>query len=532
VFRTLPATKSTAILVCIASQNWWCALLWIGPFIAVAYPAAHPQTTHVEQCLELLRSGDLVLAEKEARLALSEPTSRAVAMAALGAIRLQQRKYDESVVFLQQAIQLEPRLVGARLNLGQVYLLEGKRDLARGALEDVLSLDSSNYEARSILARLQAEERAYKASLEIAQPILARLRQSPEGLVMLANDYLGEQNSKAARALVADWASLQDATPDSSLEFALALMKGNLTDDAIEVLEGAKRTYPASFELAFNLAGGYWIKGDASKASDNYRTALDLNENCVLCYLQLAKIATQQGKSEKALSYLIKAREKEPENPSVLFEFGKVCLQRDLFEDAVRALQKAVELEPSRDAYAYVLASAYVGERRCKDARMLLEPMLKKRPDDPVLNYALGAVWYEESELDDSEVYLKKSIQIQPVQIASYYYLGLVADKKGETGRAIQLFQQVVRDHPSHAPSYAALGAALLKEKKYAEAQQALQKAVELDPNSVVAHYQFSMLLGRLGRKDEADKELQVFQRLRERERSQSVMQLYLLTPQ
>ena len=506
--------------------------LWLCPLVTAAHLLALPQVTHVEKSLELLRSGDLVLAEREARLALSDPSTRAVALAALGAIRLQQHKYDESTRFLQEALQLDPRLVGARLNLGQAYLLKGKRDLATHTFEHVLNLDPDNYDARLTLAQLETENRAYTASLETAKPILSQLRQSPAGLILLATDYLGQQNPQAARALVAAWTSLHDVTPDLSLRFALVFMKSNLTDQAIDVLEKTQRTYPASFELAFNLAGGYWMKGDLGGASQNYQLALGLNENCVPCYLQLAKIADQQGRSEKALSYLIKARDKEPENATVLFEFGKVCLERDLFDDAVVALKRAVELQPTRYSYAYVLASAYVGERRYKDARLLLEPMLKKRPDDPVLNYALGAVSFEESELDESEGFLKKSIRLQPVQIAAYYYLALVEDRKGETAEAIHVLRQVVHDYPTHAPSYTALGALLLKARMYPEAEQALHKAIDLDPNSASTHYQLGMLLGRLGRKGEADKEVEIFQQLNGQERSKSAMQLYLLTPQ
>ena len=65
-----------------------------------------------------MASGNLEAAEHEARLAMSNPATKAVALAILGAIRLQQMKTDEGVAFLKEAIQTEPRLVGARLNLG------------------------------------------------------------------------------------------------------------------------------------------------------------------------------------------------------------------------------------------------------------------------------------------------------------------------------------------------------------------------------------------------------------------------------
>jgi cytochrome c-type biogenesis protein CcmH/NrfG len=57
----------------------------------------------------------------------------------------------------------------------------------------------------------------------------------------------------------------------------------------------------------------------------------------------------------------------------------------------------------------------------------------------------------------------------------------------------------VLRRDPDYGSAYEALGRILLKEQKLPEAQQALEKAVLLDPDSVNAHYQLGMLLGRTG---------------------------------
>jgi Flp pilus assembly protein TadD len=59
-----------------------------------------------------------------------------------------------------------------------------------------------------------------------------------------------------------------------------------------------------------------------------------------------------------------------------------------------------------------------------------------------------------------------------------------------------------------------ALGAILFRERKYAEAQQVLEKAIALDPSSVRAHYQFGMLLARLGQREESDRQLKVYKEL------------------
>ena len=66
---------------------------------------------------ELIRAGRLDDAERQARLALADPVYAPVAYSVLGAVRLEQRRYDDSIRFLKRALELEPKLMGARLTL-------------------------------------------------------------------------------------------------------------------------------------------------------------------------------------------------------------------------------------------------------------------------------------------------------------------------------------------------------------------------------------------------------------------------------
>jgi Flp pilus assembly protein TadD len=67
--------------------------------------------------------------------------------------------------------------------------------------------------------------------------------------------------------------------------------------------------------------------------------------------------------------------------------------------------------------------------------------------------------------------------------------------------------------------------------QKYEEAEVNLQKAVQLNPKSVKANYQLGLLLARLGRKDEADKQLALAKTLRQDDEATSRLQLRLMEP-
>src|SRR5712692_2640834 len=204
-------------------------------FILALVPVSlYPAINHLEKSLELVNQGDLNGAEKEARLALTDPSTRAPALATLGAIRLRQEKYEESEGFLNTALRLDPRLVGARINLGHVYVLRGKADRARNLFKSVLETDPSNLNARFDLAKLEAQSGNYGVSLELAKPVISALRNSDEGLLVLGTDYLGLQQIGPAQALVSDWKALPEVAPDVAVNFASLFVKKGLFQQGVE----------------------------------------------------------------------------------------------------------------------------------------------------------------------------------------------------------------------------------------------------------------------------------------------------------
>src|SRR5579884_3046458 len=165
-------------------------VLWLAVLLSLLFPrSVFPQIRHIEQAAQLLSQGETTKAEAEARLGLRSPETRPLALAMLGTIRLQQGKYEESVTFLTKALALNPHLAGARTSLGDAYAFQGKRQLARKSYQRVLEMDPANLNARLGWAKLEASEENFSKSLDLAEPIIAQLSKSEDGLILLATDY-------------------------------------------------------------------------------------------------------------------------------------------------------------------------------------------------------------------------------------------------------------------------------------------------------------------------------------------------------
>jgi tetratricopeptide (TPR) repeat protein len=507
------------------------SLLGLLLFLSTAAELRADAREALQKAVALVQEGRLAEADQQAHLALSNPQTRAVAYSVLGTIRFQQNRLPESVVFFQKAIRVDPRLLGAHLSLAEVYTIQEKPELAVGLYQRILTLDPSNATARLGLARSETQKGNYQRSLELAQPILPVLKQSPDGLLVLATDYLKTGNRTAAADLAKDWAQLTDTPPAWSTKFALLLAREEVVPEAIEILERVKRTSPPSYELAFNLAGVYLLKNDQAAALESYDQALVLNPTSVPALRQAAGIAERQGELERSLSYWIRAKKIEPDNPEILFGFGRVCLKMDLLDDAEPALTKAASLRPDDTSYQYALAATKVGKRQFEAAQGLLEGLIKARASDPQIQYAMGSVLYLEGHLPEASTHLQESVRLLPDQLAPYYYLALVARDQGKDAEAIGMLRDLLHRYPDHASSCEVLGTLLMSAQRYPEAEISLERAVQLNPKSVKANYQLGLLLSRMGKKDEADKRLEVAKSLRQEDESNSRLQLRLLDP-
>jgi tetratricopeptide (TPR) repeat protein len=487
--------------------------------------------TALERAAALVEKGRLQEADEQARLAMSDSATRPAACSVLGAIRVQQERLDEGAEFLREAIRLDPHLLGARLNLAQVYSLQGKDELALSLYRRVLELDPKNASARLALARSETEKGNYRRALELAKPALAEFKRSPEGLLVLVTSFLKTGERTGAAALVEDSKRLGGVPPGWSVRFAERLIKGGFVAEGIDILERARKADPSSYELAFALGGAYLAKPDPGRALDAYDAALGLEPGSVTALRQAAAVAERQGELERSLSYWMRAKKLAADDPEVLLGFGRVCLKMDLLDDAQPALTRAADLKPGEPAYQYTLAVAKVGKRQYEAAQALLEPLVEKRSGDAQLQYALGSVLYMQGHLVEADARLRESLRLDADQVASPYYLALVARDQGRDAEAVERLEELLRRHPDHASSCEALGGLLMNARRYAEAERLLRRAVELNPKSVKANYQLGLLLARTGRKEEGDKQLAMAKSLREEDDATSRLQLRLLDP-
>lgn len=146
----------------------------------------------------------------------------------------------------------------------------------------------------------------------------------------------------------------------------------------------APKTNPRVEELN-RLALTYQSSGHPQVAKQRFFEVLSLDPQNFVALYSLGVIASQCDQLEEALSFLLRACESSPTNPTAHFAFATTLQQAGLHEKALLHFDKAIELDPGY-IQAYTNKSSLLHAlNRQKDALLALEGGLSVQPQEPKL---------------------------------------------------------------------------------------------------------------------------------------------------
>jgi protein O-GlcNAc transferase len=287
--------------------------------------------------------------------------------------------------------------------------------------------------------------------------------------------------------------------------------------EAEELFRRALQNKPDFAPAHAHLGLLYVQNGHIEEADRQLREALridparsDASAALVRILQDQARASAAAGEPEKALASLIEARKYLPANPDVQFEFGTIALQMSLWQDAVEAFQRTLKLRNNDPVALYDLGRAFMGLSQFEDARQQFARYVEVRPDEASGHCALGMTLAALQRVPEARKHFERSIMLDPAQNESFFRLGLIdldAENLDEAARNLRL---VLARDSKHAGALSALGRVAFKQKRYSQAIYLLQQAIASDSSWREAHYYLGLAFARVGRKEEANDQINI----------------------
>jgi tetratricopeptide (TPR) repeat protein len=168
----------------------------------------------------------------------------------------------------------------------------------------------------------------------------------------------------------------------------------------------------------------------------------------------------------------------------------------------------AAHLLSSAEMETRLGALAMIRGRR-DDAREKLEDSIKLDPSLASAEESFGFLLLQEGQFEEAEKHFERATALDPKSSLAYYGQGMVAMSQGGLGGvpvgAVAAFEKAVGLTPGFAPAWFNLASIYaLRQESMQKALEAAQRAASLVPGDSGYQYQVAVILGNLGRTEEA----------------------------
>jgi Flp pilus assembly protein TadD len=337
------------------------------------------------------------------------------------------------------------------------------------------------------------------------------------------------------------------APPSSPTSAEAAAIERRLAD--------AARRNPDSFDAQYQLASFHLQAGKLDAALPYLRRACSIDPNHYDSGHDLALALLETGNLNEAKAQIERmlAAKDVAELHNLL---GNVYERAENFAAANDEYQRAAHAEPTEE-HVFDWGNNLLQVNAYEEAAQVFAAGLERHPKSARLNVGIGIAQYSRGQYEDAVKSFFRAADLAPSDPRPYQFLGemygVVPAMGAETTKRLAAFaranpknglaqfyyamslwkgqssppdqagmqqveallRQAVTLDRSLVKGFLELGILLSDQRRFTEAIPQLQRAARLEPNLAQAHYRLAQAYQRTGQKELADKELEIFERLK-----------------
>ncbi|MGB6473969.1 MAG: tetratricopeptide repeat protein [Candidatus Sulfotelmatobacter sp.] len=395
--------------------------------------------------------------------------------------------FPEAAAQLEYLLRDVPESFEVHELLGLVYTEESKDALANPHLEEAVRLKPASSAARTNLATNLLR----MGKLEDAQ----------------------EQFKKAV--------ALEPGNYDANHDLGELYVRMGKLPDAVPFLKEAQRINPSSYDNGYDLALAYLLTGGPAQARELVHGLLQKKDTAELHNL-LGQIEEKDGKFVAASNEFEIAAHQDP-SESNLFDWASELLMHRTLEPAIEVFRQSTERYPNSSRLAIGLGIALFSRGNYDEAVKSLIRAADLSPSDSRCYFFLSKAYDSApSQADDVIKRFARFSELRPNDArASYYYAMSLWKGKRAQDPSLDLHQieallkKAVTIDPKLSEAHLQLGNLYSDQSQYAASIPEYEKALENNPDLADAHYRLGQAYVHTGKKDSAQEQFGVYQRLR-----------------
>jgi tetratricopeptide (TPR) repeat protein len=332
-----------------------------------------------------------------------------------------------------------------------------------------------------------------------------------------AQEALRANQPNVAAQAYEDILKLDPANVDARANLGVVAMSLGNWSKAAENLDAALKLQPSQNKVQALLGLCLLHLGRPAEARDLLTSALPGLENSRLKHeagLALISVLFETGEWDKASSVLTTLRELYPDDPAISYAAFRIHT-----ELAFQAIESLATNAPDSAQFHRALAEHLVNDGRTEAAITEYRKALAISPDSSDLHLELGQALFYESHVDarlqEAQKEFESSLHFKPGDAHSECELAEIEVLRSNTAGAATHFTRALTFDPGAACAKAGLAKQLMDKGQDQQALEYLKSALRDDPYNDLFHYRLWSLYRRMGDKEKAGTEMEMFKQLR-----------------
>jgi len=322
-----------------------------------------------------------------------------------------------------------------------------------------------------------------------------------------AGDLLGAiDNYTAALTLVPN-------RPDALSNLGAAYVALGQYDDGIRQYTLALDADPTSASIRLNLALAYYKSARPQDAIPQLKRVLSSDPEARSAYLVLADCYLQTGQDQE-VAWLLKPREQLfGADLAYAYLLGTALLHLDRVDEGQQYIDRIFGAGDSAEAHL-LTGMALLAQRDYPSAKTEFERALKLNPRLATAHSLYGRALVGLGDQDAGERALRQELELNANDFEANLQLGNLRKIAQRFDEASRYLERAVAIHPADLTARKLLASLRLQTGRTEEAVQMLEAIVKDAPDLVEAHVQLATGYNRLNRKDDAERERAIVDRL------------------
>ena len=396
---------------------------------------------------------------------------------------------------LRKSVDLQPDNFKARIDLGNMFLAEGKVDDAQAQADAALAAQPDYADVHALLSRIAAK----RGQKEIALKEIHRaLELAPNEAALHETLALLEVSDSTQSASVEDELKKSIALDPKSVNAKLLLAsfyaRSNRLQEAEHICWNAVATDPKNLGAREALVQIVLKQGDQARAEQVLRqTSSDLSDSPRGVRI-LADYYSGTGQIDKARTEFASLAQKYPKNLSVQEGYVRILLQVKDFATAQTVINGLMKKNGKDPQVAVLNGIVLFNNGKANDAVNALQSAANDAPKDAFIWYWLGKAALAKGDSSLAEKSYRQAAQLNPRGVDAQEELARIASLRGDMSMLSDVAEKTITAAPRFPGGYLWRAAVELSRNMPDKAEADLNKAKEVAPQDARAY----LMLGEL----------------------------------